>query len=593
MIRGTYQSRRTEVYPTDFTRTCTSSAPNFSRTLQSMTAVAPKPYLGPAIPSPPQPRLRGEDDEESAGSSKPARPWEKWDSKVVLVSLTQGEGAPLLLLLGEVGSLSVDLQLPMLKSFAISVVETLRSRGHQAYLVGGCVRDLLLGREPADYDVSTDATPDQVMQIFPETYAVGAQFGVVLVPIPNNASENPSNSKLCHSERSSPIRSRIGDAVEEPAFPGHHHKSCVEVATFRCDVGYSDGRHPDEVRFSRDPRQDVQRRDFTINGLLLDPIKNEVLDYVGGQNDLKAKIIRAIGDPRIRFAEDKLRMLRAVRFAARFEYVIEPATFAAVQQLARQIHQVSRERVRDELTRMLIEGHARRAFELLDESHLLPELLPEIAAMKGVEQPPEFHPEGDVYVHTLLLLEKLPHPCPVTLAWGALLHDVGKPPTFRRAPDRIRFDDHVDVGVKMAEAICRRLRFSNDETKRILALVDNHMRFGDVERMKDSTFKKFIRLPHFDQHLELHRLDCESSHRSLRLYDFTREKMAELPPESVRPNPLIGGDDLIALGYEPGPLFKEILGAVEDGQLDGRLRTKQEAMEFVRGNFPLPARMSS
>jgi poly(A) polymerase len=483
----------------------------------------------------------------------------------------------------------------MSKSFAISIVETLRGRGHQAYLVGGCVRDLLLGREPADYDVTTDATPAEVVRIFPETYAVGAQFGVVLVPIPHSqrdVRDLRSSAAAEHSTANQNI-SEPASAGEESAALGHHHKSCVEVATFRCDVGYSDGRHPDEVRFSRDPREDAQRRDFTINGLLLDPVKDEVLDFVGGQKDLEAKIIRAIGDPRSRFAEDKLRMLRAVRFAARFEYGIEPATLSAIQKLAAQIDQVSRERVRDELTRKLVEGHARRAFELLSETRLLPEVLPEISVMKGVQQPPEFHPEGDVYVHTLLLLEKLPHPCPVTLAWGALLHDVGKPPTFRRAPDRIRFDDHVDVGVKMAEAICRRLHFSNDETKQILALVENHMRFGDVERMKASTFKKFIRLPHFDHHLELHRLDCESSHRSLRLYDFTREKMAELPPEAVRPEPLIGGDDLIAAGYDPGPLFKEILGAVEDAQLEGRLRTKQEAMRFVQENFLPTARLSS
>lgn len=485
----------------------------------------------------------------------------------------------------------------MSKSFAISIVRTLLDRGHQAYLVGGCVRDLLLGREPADYDVATDATPDQVMRIFPDTYAVGAQFGVVLVPIPDThklpQSEAANNSQPCHSERSSPIRSRIGDTVEEPAVPGHQHKSCVEVATFRCDLGYSDGRHPDEVRFSRDPREDVQRRDFTINGLLLDPLEDKVLDSVGGQQDLKAKIIRAIGDPKVRFAEDKLRMLRALRFAARFEYTIEPATFAAIQELAPQIDQVSRERVRDEVTRMLTEGHARRTFQLLDESGLLQGVLPEITAMKSVEQPPEFHPEGDVFVHTLLMLERLPHPCPATLAWGVLLHDVGKPPTFRRAPDRIRFDEHARVGTKMAEAICRRLRFSNDETKQITALVENHMRFGDVERMNPSTFKKFIRLQHFDQHLELHRLDCESSHRNLRLYNFTREKVRELPPEAVRPQPLVTGDDLLAAGYTPGPLFKAILSAVEDAQLDGRLDSKEEAMRLVRREFPIEAHLTS
>src|SRR6476660_9313710 len=295
----------------------------------------------------------------------------------------------------------------MSKALAISIVRTLREHGHQAYLVGGCVRDLLLGCEPTDYDVATDATPDEVMRIFPETYAVGAQFGVVLVPLRDDANRT------------------------------------VEVATFRSDIGYSDGRHPDQVRFSQSAREDVERRDFTINGLLLDPVKNEVRDFVGGRKDLDAGIIRAIGDPALRFSEDKLRMLRAVRFAARFGYTIEPPTFAAIRQLAPQIHQVSRERVRDELTKMLTEGHARRAFLLLDETGLLQNVLREISAMKGVQQPAEFHPEGDVFVHTLLLLENLPKPCPPTLAWGALLHDVGKPPTFRIAPDRIRFDEHA------------------------------------------------------------------------------------------------------------------------------------------------------
>lgn len=507
----------------------------------------------------------------------------------------------------------------MSKPFAISIVRTLREHGHQAYLVGGCVRDLLLGRDPADYDVATDATPDEVMRIFPETYAVGAQFGVVLVPLPESERSiaalealphpNPSltdgrqvvdrspvehrNANLCDSEQvphgPAPIRN---DNAEEASAVGHSHKLCVEVATFRRDVGYSDGRHPDEVQFSRNPREDVQRRDFTINGLLLDPEKpgpqeNAVLDFVGGQQDLKAGIIRAIGRPEIRFAEDKLRTMRAVRFAARFEYKIDSATFEAIQKLAPQIAQISRERVRDELTRMLTEGHAKRAFELLDKTGLLPEVLPEISAMHGVEQPPEFHPEGDVFVHTLLLLENLPHPCPATLAWGALLHDVGKPPTFRRAPDRIRFDEHASVGAKMAEEICRRLRFSNDDTEQIVALVANHMKFQHVQQMKGSTFKRFIRMPRFGEHLDLHRLDCESSHRSLRLYDYTRQRIAELPPESVRPSPLVTGADLIAAGYGPGPRFKEILSAVEDGQLEGRLHSREDAMDYVRREFPL------
>jgi len=451
----------------------------------------------------------------------------------------------------------------VIKDFATSIVKTLRQNDFQAYLVGGCARDLLLDREPKDYDVATNATPQQVMNIFPETYAVGAQFGVVLVPVPD------------------------GDAASEmsAAIPSKSH--AVEVATFRSDIGYSDGRHPDEVRFSREAREDVARRDFTINGMLLDPVSGEVLDYVGGRADLEAGIIRTIWDPEQRFGEDKLRMLRAVRFAARFEYQIEPATFSAIQRLAPQIEVVSRERVRDELTRMLTEGHARRAFLLLDESGLLKQVLPEISAMKGVEQPPEFHPEGDVFVHTLLLLDNLPRPCSLSLAWGALLHDVGKPATFRVAPDRIRFDGHVEVGVKMAEEICQRLRFSNDETTQILALVDNHMRFGHVTRMKESTLKKFLRMPLFEEHLALHRADSLASHGNLSTYELVREKLTEIAPEKMRPSPLVTGDDLIAAGHVPGPKFGEILTAVEDAQLEGRLPSRDEALEFVRREFPV------
>jgi poly(A) polymerase len=450
------------------------------------------------------------------------------------------------------------------KQFAISVVRTLRDKGFAAYLVGGCVRDLLLGREPADYDVATSATPWEVMRIFPETYAVGAQFGVVLVPIPG-------------------VEGGTGTG-EDPTVSAK--AGVVEVATFRSDVGYSDGRHPDQVRFSKDPREDVARRDFTINGVLLDPIANEVLDFVGGRKDLQAHRIRTIGEARLRFSEDKLRMLRAVRFAARLEYTIEPETWAAMGELASQIHQVSPERVRDELTKMLTEGRARQAFLLLDQSGLLRPILPEISAMKGVAQPPQFHPEGDVFVHTLLILEKLPHPCSRTLAWGALLHDVGKPPTFRVAPDRIRFDGHVEVGVKMAEAICRRLRFSNDDTEQILALIDNHMRFAQVTRMKASTLKKFLRMPRFDEHLALHRADCESSHGDLTSYRFVTDQLATIPPEKMRPTALVTGDDLISAGYQPGPRFKEILAAVEDAQLEGRLQSKADALEFVGREFP-------
>ncbi|HEY7402422.1 MAG TPA: CCA tRNA nucleotidyltransferase [Candidatus Angelobacter sp.] len=437
---------------------------------------------------------------------------------------------------------------------AVGIARALRAQGHSAYLVGGCVRDLLLNRGPADFDVATSATPQQVMQLFPQTYAVGAQFGVVLIP-----------------------------ALRE--VDGERANFATEVATFRSDGAYSDGRHPDEVRFSSDARLDVQRRDFTINGLLLDPDTNEVLDYVGGRDDLQRGIVRTIGEAHQRFAEDKLRMLRAVRFAARFNYIIDRDTFASIRELAPQIHQVSHERVRDEILKMLTEGHARRAFELLDETTLLEQVLPEIKKMQGVAQPPQYHPEGDVWIHTLLLLEGLPAGVSKTLALGALLHDVGKPPTFRVAPDRIRFDGHAEIGTKMTQEICRRFRLSNEETEQVMALVANHMRFGSIAQMKDSTLKRFFRLPRFEEHMELHRLDCSSSHRDLSLYEFAKEKFHSMPQEQIRPQPLITGADLIAAGYAPGPMFKDLLTAVEDAQLDGSISTKEEAMGLVRGRI--------
>ncbi len=432
---------------------------------------------------------------------------------------------------------------------ANSICDTLRRNGYQALLVGGCVRDLLLGREPADYDVTTDATPEQVMALFPGSIAVGAQFGVILIP---------------------------RDGMK------------VEVATFRSDVGYSDGRHPDSVVYSKSPQEDVQRRDFTINGLLMRHDSGEVLDFVGGQADLKAKIIRAIGEPDRRFTEDKLRMMRAVRFAARFGFEIEPETFRAIRRHVGEIRQVSPERLREELTKMLTEGAARQAFELLDETWLLQQVLPEIAAMKGVEQPPQFHPEGDVWIHTRMMLEGLPADAPPTLAWGVLLHDVGKPPTFQSAAetgDRIRFNHHVQVGVRMAEAICKRVRFSNEDTEQILALVDNHMKFGAVVEMRASRLKKFVRLPHFDEHLALHRLDCLSSHRNLDSYDFVRRFLEVTPPEQVRPDRLLSGDDLQEMGFRPGPLFSQILQALEDAQLEGQIRTREEAKEYVLSKY--------
>ena len=460
---------------------------------------------------------------------------------------------------------------------ALNVIKALRSVGYEAYLAGGCVRDLLLGRTPQDYDVATSATPDIVLGMFPRTFAVGAHFGVVLV----------------------------ASAIDSDCENGSVEERCVtEVATFRNDGVYSDGRHPDEVRYTKTAAEDVQRRDFTINGLLLDPLHGDrsshelstdvvslraaVLDYVGGLDDLDAGVIRAIGFPEKRFEEDQLRLLRAVRFAARFGFKTEPATFAAMRKLAARIHAVSRERVRDELTRMLTEGHARCAFELLDESDLLVQVLPEVSKMKGVRQPPQFHPEGDVWIHTLKLLEQLEPNCSATLAWGALLHDVGKPPTFRQGPDRIRFDGHVEVGVAIGADICRRFRFSNDETRQILALIENHMRFADAPRMKASTLKRFFRLEDFPEHLALHRMDCLAAHRNLEIYDFVRDRYETLPQEEVRPKPLLTGRQLITAGYKPGPAFKEMLQTVEDAQLEGAITTSEAAMSLVHDKFGGP-----
>jgi poly(A) polymerase len=435
------------------------------------------------------------------------------------------------------------------RQLALRVHQRIREKGYQAFLVGGCVRDLLLGREPADFDVATDADPNAVLSLFPQSLAVGAQFGVILV--------------------------MEGDAK-------------VEVATFRSDVGYSDGRHPDRVVYALTPQEDVQRRDFTINGLLMEPESGEILDYVGGQSDLKAGVIRAIGEASRRFEEDKLRMMRAVRFAARFGYSIEGQTFAAIREHAASIRQVSAERIRDELTKLLTEGAARSGFELLDGAGLLQEVLPEVSRMRGVEQPPQYHPEGDVWIHTRLMLEQLSAGCSPTLGWGVLLHDVGKPPTFRSAGetrDRIRFDGHVETGTQMAAEICARLRFSNEDTGQVEALVANHLRFKDALQMRPSTLKRFVRLLRFEEHLELHRLDCLSSHRNLDAYEFVLRFLAQTPPSEVRPERLITGEDLKKMGLLPGPAFATILRAVEDAQLEGEVRDRPGALAFARARI--------
>lgn len=434
---------------------------------------------------------------------------------------------------------------------ALEIAAKLRANAHQAWFVGGCVRDLVLGREPKDFDIATGARPDQIIQLFPGADLVGAQFGVVLI-------------------------------------------DGVEVATFRSDHAYEDGRHPGSVVFEKDAKEDVLRRDFTINALLLDPgavdepdYASKVVDYTGGLDDLRNGIVRAIGDPVRRFEEDHLRMLRAIRFAARFGFEIEAGTMAAIQRLRANIRRVSGERIRDELVRILTEGHARRGFELLDASRLLAEIIPEVAAMKGVMQPPEFHPEGDVWVHTMMMLDMLPERPPATLALGVLLHDVGKPPTFRIA-ERIRFDGHVEAGEKIACDILKRLKFSNGDIEQVIALIANHMRFANVKEMRESTVKRFLRLPKFEEHLELHRIDCLCSNGNLENYEFMKQRFEESPPEQLRPPRLLTGNDLIEAGYAPGPQFSQMLNAAEDAQLEGRVHTKEEAMELVRAAFPGP-----
>jgi poly(A) polymerase len=458
---------------------------------------------------------------------------------------------------------------------AFRIVRRLRALGHMAFFAGGCVRDLLLGVVPKDFDVATSATPKLVLAAFPRTESVGAHFGVVLV-------------------------------IDQHA----HTRVTTEVATFRHDGAYTDGRRPDAVQFSLDPREDVLRRDFTINGLLLDAMAYEagdrledcVTDYVGGRGDLHARLVRAIGEPKLRFEEDKLRMLRGVRFAARYAsrgFTIERRTLDAIWQQSETIHVVSAERVRDELTRILTEGGARRGFELLDQTRLLAELLPEVKRMQGVEQPPEYHPEGDVWVHTLMLLEQLDSEqrasgaagVSSTLAWGMLLHDVGKPATFTppdpaKPGDRIRFNGHVEVGVAVARAILARLRFSNEECEQILALIKHHMQFGDVMQMKQSTLKRFLRMPKFDEHLALHHADCMSSHGKLEMYEFAKKHLEEMGEEEIRPALLLTGNDLIAAGYRPGPGFKAMLEVAEDAQLEGSVKTRQEALRLILKTFP-------
>ncbi|RJO65924.1 MAG: CCA tRNA nucleotidyltransferase [Myxococcales bacterium] len=429
---------------------------------------------------------------------------------------------------------------------AYAVVLALQKAGYAAYFAGGAVRDRLLGLPPEDVDVATDCPPDQTARLFARTAAVGKAFGVTLVK--------------------------------------HDDAPPTEVARFRTDGPYGDGRRPDWVRPAT-AEEDVQRRDFTINGLLYDPVADRLLDLVGGEADLRAGLVRAIGDAERRFAEDRLRLFRAVRFAARFDFRIEPTTWKALASHASDVAELAPERVREELTRLLAAPHAGRGLTLLRDAGLLDVWLPEVKAMDGVAQPPGYHPEGDVFTHTALLLDALDEPTP-SLAWGALLHDVGKPPTAAVKDGQPTFPRHAAVGAQIADAVCRRLNFANDEREQVTALVSEHMRFLDYPEMRPSTRRRFLALPRFTEHLELHRADCLASHGQLDTYDAVRAELAQTP-EPALPPPLIGGDDLIAWGYTPGPQFSVILDAARTRQLDGELLDADAAKRWVLAQWPL------
>lgn len=429
---------------------------------------------------------------------------------------------------------------------ACDVARHLRSAGHEALFAGGCVRDLLLGQEPHDYDIATSARPETVQALFPRTVAVGAQFGVIVV---------------------------LWQGVE------------IQVATFRADEEYLDGRHPSGVRFTT-ARGDAERRDFTINGLFLDPESGEIIDHVGGRADLAAGVLRAIGDPARRFAEDKLRLLRAIRFAARLNFRIEENTWAELRRSAARINGVSAERIRDELNKIFLSPGRVRGLDLLEESGLLAILLPEVQALQGCDQPPEFHPEGDVYVHTRLMLQLLPDEVSLPLVWSVLGHDLGKPAT--RTVDetgRIRFNGHERVSAEIIRHIMHRLRFSNQEIEDTVEMVRQHMAFKDVQSMRPAKLRRFLARPTIEDELELHRVDCLGSHGLVDNWDFLLRKREELANEPLIPPPLLTGHDLIAMGFPPGPLFKEILEGVQTRQLENSLTSPEEARAWVLAHY--------
>jgi len=428
---------------------------------------------------------------------------------------------------------------------AITIIQRLRAAGFESLLAGGCVRDMLLGKEPQDYDIATSARPEDIQRIFPDTIPVGAQFGVILVLLDGTP---------------------------------------FEIATFRHDGAYLDGRHPSAVRYGT-LEEDIQRRDFTINGMVYDPLADKVIDLVGGQEDLKRGLVRAIGDPQARFEEDRLRMIRAVRFAASLKFEIAGPTFAAIQALAPSLAVISWERIGDEITRILTEGGAQRGFQLLDQSGLLQVILPEIVAMKGIAQTPDFHPEGDVFTHTLLLLSHLTSGVTETLAYGCLLHDVAKPICIRQDGERITFYGHTEQGAEIAEEILKRLKRGRAVWERVSYLVRNHLRQVQAPQMRLSTLKRFLREDGIEELLELARIDALSSNGDLSYYRFCQERRSELKEDEIRPEPLLRGGDLIALGFKPGPQFKEILRQVEDAQLGGELHSRDQAIAWIKSKF--------
>lgn len=426
------------------------------------------------------------------------------------------------------------------------IVQQLQEAGFIAYYAGGCVRDQLMGVAPHDYDIATNAHPEQVQNLFRRTIAVGAHFGVIVV---------------------------LDGSYE------------FQVATFRNDGQYIDGRRPESVTFAT-PEEDATRRDFTINGLFFDPITDQLIDFVGGQEDLRRKVLRAIGNPYDRFREDRLRLLRAVRFGTTLGFDLDGATWRAVCENARHINEVSAERIREELVKILMSPRRVRGFDLLDESGLLAAILPEVEALKGCEQPPQFHPEGDVFVHTRIMLGLLPAQVSLPLVLSVLFHDIGKPPTFAiDETGRIRFSGHDKVGAEMTEAVMSRLRFSRAEIDATVEAVANHMVFKDVQQMRVAKLKRFLARPHMDDELELHRVDCTSSHGMLDNYEYLKAKREEFASEPLIPPPLITGRDLVDLGLRPGPRFSEILEAVQSRQLEGTLTSHDDALAWVKSDW--------